>query len=180
MSGRCSFVGLVLVLTAVLIVPGLKPFQAEPQAQNPDTLAALLVEVKGLRAAMEQMAATGPRVQLAFGRLQLHEQRISGLVRRLDVVRERIGPAMREEETLRARLNMFQGSLKGGHLPEDERKEVEAQIAAARRAASRAAYDLQQLQTEESNLGNEIAAEQNRWVQINQQLEDLERALVRR
>jgi hypothetical protein len=32
----------------------------------------------------------------------------------------------------------------------------------------------------ESNLGNEIAAEQNRWVQINQQLEDLERAPVRR
>jgi hypothetical protein len=51
---------------------------------------ALLVEVRGLRAAMERLATAGPRVQLAFGRLQLQEQRITSLTTQLETVRDRI------------------------------------------------------------------------------------------
>jgi predicted nucleic acid-binding Zn-ribbon protein len=180
MSGRLSSTILFGVLMMVLIGSGLQSFQAGPQAQNPDTLAELLVEVRGLRAAMEQMATAGPRVQLAFGRLQLHEQRINGLVRRLDVVREKVRPALQEEDTLRAQLARFEAAAKSTTEFNDERKQIEAQLPGLRKAAARAAYDLQQLQTEESTLGNEIALEQGRWVQINQQLEELERTLVRR
>jgi predicted negative regulator of RcsB-dependent stress response len=42
---------------------------------------------KRWRAAMERMAAAGPRVQLALGRVQLQEQRINTLIRRLDEIR---------------------------------------------------------------------------------------------
>ena len=38
---------------------------------------ALLQEVRGLRAAIEQMTASASRVQLALGRLQLQEQRLT-------------------------------------------------------------------------------------------------------
>src|SRR4051795_1831311 len=58
--------------------------QSRPAGPQADVLPALLVEVRGLRAAMEQMAAAGPRVQLALGRVQLQEQRINTLIRRLD------------------------------------------------------------------------------------------------
>ena len=44
--------------------------RAEP---NQDVLAQLLVEIRGLRATMEQMGSAGPRVQLALGRIQLQE-----------------------------------------------------------------------------------------------------------
>ena len=47
----------------------------------------LLTEVRGLRQAMEQMAASGPRVQLALGRLQLQEQRVNTMIRRRDAAR---------------------------------------------------------------------------------------------
>ena len=59
--------------TALLAVCALRTPLAGQAAvtSNQDTLAALLVEVRGLRAAMEQMASAGPRVQLAFGRLQM-------------------------------------------------------------------------------------------------------------
>src|SRR3954466_4508494 len=49
-----------------------------------DVLPTLLTEVRDLRGAMEEMAAAGPRVQLALGRVQLQEQRINTLIRRLD------------------------------------------------------------------------------------------------
>jgi len=181
MPGRVSSVSCVVVLTVVWLAAGVRPFQAEPHAQNPDTLAALLVEVKGLRAAMEQMASAGPRVQLAFGRLQLHEQRINGLVRRLDVVREKIRPTMQEEEQLRSRLTRFEAVMKSAAAEfQEERKSIEAELPGMRKAAARAAYDLQQLQNEESTLVNDIALEQGRWVEVNQRLEELERTLIRR
>ncbi|MGH9408092.1 MAG: hypothetical protein ACRD1V_01405 [Vicinamibacterales bacterium] len=44
----------------------------------------------GLRVATERLASTGLRVQIALGRLQLEEQRIGELQRRLDGIREGI------------------------------------------------------------------------------------------
>ncbi len=66
-----------------------------PAAQGQDVLPALLVEVRGLRAAMEAMASSGPRVQLALGRLQLQEQRVNNLLRRLETARAASRPLSR-------------------------------------------------------------------------------------
>ena len=67
-----------------------------------DVLAALLVEVRGLRAAMEQMASAGPRVQLFASRLQLQEGRMNNMARRLDTVRDSLAGAQREVARLQA------------------------------------------------------------------------------
>src|SRR6266566_3899432 len=67
--------------------------QAAPQA---DVLPALLQEVKGLRAAMEQMASAGPRIQLFTSRLQLQEARINNMIRRLDTVRDSLASAQKQ------------------------------------------------------------------------------------
>ena len=83
----------VVVLISTASLGAARSGQAPAAATPPDTIAALLVEVRGLRAAMEQMAAAGPRVQLALGRLQLQEQRINTLVRRLEEVRAALTPA---------------------------------------------------------------------------------------
>ena len=69
--------------------------QASQASQGQDVLPALLVEVRGLRAAMEQMASAGPRVQLALGRLQLQEQRVNNLLRRLETARGSLAAAQR-------------------------------------------------------------------------------------
>ena len=44
-------------------------------------------------------------------------------------------------------------------------------------AHARAATEVQRLQVEESGIVQELAAEQGRWSDINQQMEELERAL---
>jgi hypothetical protein len=81
-------------------------------------LPALLVEVKGLRAAMEQMAGAGPRVQLFVGRLQLQEDGIAGMVRRLDTVRDTLASARRELEA-QERQKMTRSRDAGGRAGEE-------------------------------------------------------------
>src|SRR5947207_15875479 len=67
-----------------------------PAAAAADVLPALLVEVRGLRAAMEQMASAGPRIQLSVARLQLQEGRINTMLRRLEGVHDSLSTAQRE------------------------------------------------------------------------------------
>lgn len=147
-------------------------------AQEPQSiLPALLSEVRGLRAAMEQMASAGPRVQLALGRLQLQEQRLNTLIRRLDTTRESLASAQRELAARQSEFAHLDHQLKAGAI--DERAHAEAVLEMKRAVASSAA-DVQRLTAEEASIANDIVSEQGRWTDINQRLEELERALGRR
>jgi chromosome segregation ATPase len=162
---------LILVLTSLGT-----SILARQTAQQPDVLNALLVEVRGLRTAMEQLAAAGPRVQLSMGRLQLQEQRINTLVRRLDEVRERRLSADAELSRQRMEIAALEEAVKR----EGPSRDYEVQIKATKISAAETSALLERLQSEEISLGQEIAAEQGRWAEINQRLEELDRALSRR
>ena len=146
-----------------------------------DVQSALLAEVRGLRAALEQMATAGPRVQLALGRVQLQEQRIANQIRRLDAVRDSLVPAQKGLEPLEREVKDMEDALRradpdpgeGRRMAEDNLKEIKAE--AARRRA-----DVQRLLSEEAILVQDINAEQARWTDFNQRLEELERLLARR
>jgi hypothetical protein len=86
--------GLFLIGCAVIVVVGATTGRAQPAGG--DVLTQLLTEVRGLRAAMEQMASAGPRVQLVLGRLQLQEQRVNTLVRRQESVRSTLSASENE------------------------------------------------------------------------------------
>jgi chromosome segregation ATPase len=153
--------------------------------QEPDVLSALLTEVRGLRQAMEQMAAAGPRVQLALGRLQLQEQRVNTMVRRVESLRDSIAVAEKEREALQSRLTMTQNTVKQ-QLRDFPAGTTEADhpmgpvLAGLRREIARAGDDVQRLQAEEAQVQQQISSEQARWADINRTLEELERALGKR
>jgi len=145
--------------------------------QDPDVLGALLVEVRGLRAAMEQLGSAGPRIQLAMGRLQLNEQRITTFMRMLNDVRDRLPAA---EQAVRERQKKVTELQEG--MPQEfastawaakEMKDRQADLADANATLLR-------LKTEETRLSQDIATEQDRWAEINRTLEELDRALTRR
>jgi hypothetical protein len=165
----------------VLIVSGAAVGRNSVQAKqvsNSDVLPALLVEVKGLRAAMEQMAGAGPRVQLSVGRLQLQETRMNGMIRRLDTVRDALASARRDVERFKGAMKMFDGEA---HKPGDPPEEEPTAILAGMKAeltAGQATVD--RLAAEEQQLANDLAIEQARWVDINQRLDELEKALAPR
>ena len=156
---------------------------AAPRAQ-PDIMPALLEEVRGLRAALEHMSSSGARVQLALGRLQLQEARLNAAGKRLDDTRTRLTDALRQQADLRdatSRLETALREIKGGavrsadsQVPpeqiEDMRKDQQRQLALVN-------AEVQRLTAEESTYATDVANEQARWIEFNQRLEDLERAL---
>jgi chromosome segregation ATPase len=147
--------------------------------QEPDVLSALLTEVRGLRAAMEVMASTGPRVQLSLGRLQLQEQRVNTIIRRLDSVRDTVGAA--EREVLKEKTDVDRAAAWVKDPPQGEAEDViemrTRELNELKRRLASGVADLQRLQSEEAVLQQQIAAEQGRWNDINRALEDLERTL---
>jgi len=177
-----------VVLVAVLLVTGagwLGRMEARQPPASRDVLPDLLTEVRGLRAAMEQMASAGPRVQLFASRLQLQETRINNLIRRLDTVRDRIDEAQRDVTRLQAEEKQLEAVLaehKASSAP-DEKEEanmatmlidgVKAKMAGAKAVADR-------YRGEEAQIATDLTAEQGRWIDINRRLDELEQALIRK
>jgi hypothetical protein len=141
-----------------------------------NVLPALLAEVKGLRAAMEQMSSAGPRVQLFVGRLQLQETRMNGMIRRLDTVRDTLGTARRDLDRAKGALKMLQGPPEPG-VPQDG---LGPMINGMKQEVAAAQGTVDRLAGEEAQLTQDLTVEQGRWIDINQRLDELERALAKR
>ena len=144
-----------------------------------NVLPALLAEVKGLRAAMEQMSSAGPRVQLFVGRLQLQETRMNGMIRRLDTVRDTLASARRELEGFKSAQKMMEG---GGEpqQPGEPKEDFGPILGGMKQQAAAAQANVDRLAAEEMQLTQDLTAEQARWIDINQRLDELERALAKR
>jgi hypothetical protein len=170
---------LILVAAGVALGAVLQGGLSAQSSQGQDVLPAHQVEVRGQRAAMEQMATAGPRVQLALGRLQLQEQRVNNLLRRLETIRGSLAGAQREEEKFRQNLVELEEVSRTAENAE-HRKQAAQEFMMVKPAHARFVADVQRLQLEESGVLQELASEQGRWSDINQQMEELERALTRK
>jgi predicted nucleic acid-binding Zn-ribbon protein len=171
----------ILVSLAWLVVGGLAGSLAAPRvlkAQQPDVLSALLTEVRGLRAAIEQMASAGPRIQLAMGRLQLQEQRVNNLLRRLEDIRAELRNAENQAREAAQQQAAIERALREANPPERQ-TQLEWELAALKSGMAKFNSDYQRLLGDEAAMAQEIASEQARWSEINQRLEELDRALAR-
>jgi predicted nucleic acid-binding Zn-ribbon protein len=153
--------------------------QGAPAPKNEDVLPALLAEVRGLRAAMEQMASAGPRIQLFVSRLQLQEGRMAAMIRRLDTLRDNLAAARRDSEATQDALKHLETAEASGRsqIPREELTEM---LARTRRDVAERKGTVARLSGEETQLAQDLAVEQGRWTDINQRLDDLERSLSKR
>lgn len=177
MRVRIALVALIGTSCGILVTS-----LAAQGTREPDLLSALLTEVRGLRQAMEQMASAGPRVQLALGRLQLQEQRVNGMIRRLESLRDTIVNTEKENASIQAQLANIQTLFKQDDkdAPPGETNPMLGMMTGFKKALAAGEAELLRLQGEEAQLQQQIAAEQGRWSDINRTLEDLERALAKR
>ena len=169
------------ILGGVVSVSG----QSAAPARQDDVLTALLAEVKGLRAAMEQMASAGPRVQLFASRLQLQEARMNGMARRLDTVRDSMAAAQKELARLQEDERRFIAAAeehRTASTPEarEEGRQVEFMLAQLKSQLATAKATVDRHAGEEAQLIADLTTEQGRWIEINQRLDELERALAKR
>jgi predicted nuclease with TOPRIM domain len=163
---------------AILVVIAIGAWLAPARAQSTrtdDVLPALLQEVRGLRAAIEQMATSNAHAQLLVGRLQLQESRMNGMTRRLDTVRDEHAKAQAGYDQLKSSLQFLESHALN-ELPQGAENEIPGTkhaLESAKAAADRWA-------AEEAQLTVDLTAEQARWMDINQRLDELERSLARR
>ena len=177
--GSLTLLTLAFGLAAAMGASG-REGQAPSAAPSQDVLPALLTEVRGLRAAMEQMAAAGPRVQLALGRVQLQEQRVNNGIRRLDELRAAAAAAQGAYDGLRQASQQFEDALRSPRPdgpPIEHLKQAQADIA---RELERATAALQRATAEEAAVASDLATEQARWTELNQRMEALEASLSAR
>jgi chromosome segregation ATPase len=165
----------VFVCGALLI-----PVAASAQpatAAPPDILRELLTEVRGLRLAMERAATVGARIQLLVARVQLQEQRISELSRRLVTVRDEMGKLEAQGPGLAAQIKMFEQVGTNPGMPAEQRAQFEPMLSALKSQLAGFEKQRQDLANEESMLTQQISADQGRWADVNSQLDDIERSL---
>ena len=164
-----TLVSIVLIVAAIAVT-------ATRAQEQPGILPSLLVEVRGLRAAIEQMASAGPRVQLALGRLQLQEQRLNTLIVKLDGIREKLASNQRHASQRQLQMSQMETAIKDAPNAE-EREQANHMLVMLKGEITDAQTEVQRLTVEEATTAAEISSEQNRWNDFNQRLEELERAL---
>src|SRR5262245_26007144 len=130
------------------------------QGSQEDVLPALLVEVRGLRAAMEQMASAGPRVQLALGRVQLQEQRVNNLLRRIDESRGHLADAQRDYEAMQQRIRGLEAGIRDPQPNGPPVADLQAMQREQERELARMASEVQRYTNEVSTMEADLATEQ--------------------
>ena len=163
----------LLLAVCLFVVPSV----AFAQARTDDPIRELLTEVKLLRQALERASTVGTRIQLLVARVQLQEQRIGDLSRRLDGVRSELRDVERELNVMSPQVTAMQEAAQA----EDPNDRRAAEQAAATLNSQLEALERrrQELTGEEGLLSQQIAAEQGRWIDFNNRLEELEKALAR-
>ena len=158
---------------------------AQASQTSPDVLSALLGEVRGLRVAMEQMASAGPRVQLFASRLQLQETRINNMLGRLTSVRDSLASAQREFARVQGQQKQLEAALaehrsSAAASDREEAKQAELMLEEGKRTTAALKSTIDRLAAEEAQLAADIGAEQARWSEINNRLDELERLLSKK
>jgi uncharacterized coiled-coil protein SlyX len=168
-----------LAIAVIVTMGTLAPWHAFAQtapAVQRDVLAELLVEVRGLRQAMERASTVGARIQLLVARVQLQEQRIAESSRRLVAVRDELSKIDTQFSGVLANLKNFEKA--GNSLPAEERDQMQHMIEAWKTQMAGFDKRKQDLANEESLLLQQVSADQGRWSDVNAQLDDIEGTLA--
>jgi hypothetical protein len=159
-----------IALTLGVVTAPFAQTGAPPSPQR-GSMEELLAEVRGLRAEIRQASDTSIRAQLLVARLQVQEQRIASLNRRLvDVERQR-SENERSRSAITAQMGIFAKAQEGQSPTErEEFEQVLGPIKAQMALMDKTETDLQ---TQHTYLTGLIADEQSRWTTFNAMLDEL-------
>ena len=157
------------------LLAGLVSGQAQ---RSPATLDDLLTEVRGLRADLNQSSSSSLRMQLLVARVTLQEQRINALAGQLNEARRALSSKQGDPESPVMRLKRMEEAVEARSAPPDAQVEMERMLPRLRTDAAIWQREEQALRSQENDLSVLLATEQNRWIEFNSRLDDLERALA--
>ena len=166
--------GTVCILA--VIASGLSA-QAPRSMPPPSAIDELLVEVRGLRAELNQAAGASIRAQLLVARLQLQERRIHVLAEQLAETRRVLSLEESKQIEKTAEFQRLEEVGRSADTPPQERRAIAELIPNVKEEVAQIYRQLEQLRMQETDLANQLASEQGRWVEFNDRLDALERSL---
>lgn len=174
---RIAMIGLALVFGGSLLVThGTVHAQS---AARPDTgdaaVAALVSEVRALRADMAAASRNQLRAQLLLGRVQMQEQRLAYL----DKQRADTAAMLAVQSQMTSAFNQggADANACAGMPSAEARLECEANVSQMRRRLADQQAREEALRAQARDLENALSAEQARWSEFNSRLDELEQAL---
>ncbi len=174
MARPVALIAIVLALVSsgasVAHVPAQQPAPAQTE---------LLNEVRLLRQAIESLAGTNARVQIVFGRLQLQEQRTTAAEQRLSTARELLAKMTDQIAAFADQVKETEAIASDNRRPPEEIEQFRRQAVVFKRQLERLEVERARLATNEADAAGALNAEQGRWSDLNRQLEELERLLVK-
>ena len=193
MQTRACLVGIATLLAAL----GVPALLAQGQrGGSGDPSAALLLEVRGLRAELGEFSRASLRAQLLVARVQLQEQRILYFDRQRAELHSQVTAATERAAAAAMDIERTQDQIKslrpGSSAPTGPaqvgqpdmsqfmRPMLELSLAGARKEAEAASKAEQQLRAQEAEAIANLSGEQGRWNEFNVRLDELERSLPTR
>ena len=165
---------IVMCLTGSLVI-GAVALSGQAQRQ-PASLDDVVNELRALRAELRQTSGGSTRMQVLIARLGAQEQRIGILVGQRANITPRLIEATRQREELESQVKRLE-DMNTRHLPSEvPPADLEGMLENFRNTLTHFRDAERQLRAQDDQLGAQIANEQNRWLDFNSRLDDLERS----
>jgi predicted nucleic acid-binding Zn-ribbon protein len=150
--------------------------QAQTQVPAAPTLETLLKEVHQLRLTMERSSQVAPRIQIAVERLKLQQDKVGRTAQQLDDLRREVERGRLEQPKYQQRLQAIENETNQAADPA-QRRHLEEATKEFKLEAEQREKSLQQMQAREGELTGQLQTEQNRLTELNDRLDQIERAL---
>ncbi|HLA10583.1 MAG TPA: hypothetical protein VJ023_08300 [Pyrinomonadaceae bacterium] len=168
---------MLVSLSEALVVNGQDRRLAEPSKEDDkQVLKALLDEVRQLRMALQRSNTLNQRLQITLERLRLQQGRVDSLARSLENVRTRITDLKNARPQMEEQIKYAEEVMANAAEP-NRRNELEREIKEMKARLASWSRDEEQLREREAELTSELQIEQNRFIELNSQLENMIRQL---
>jgi predicted nucleic acid-binding Zn-ribbon protein len=148
---------------------------ASPPPQE-TTLQALLNEVRALRIALERSNQIAPRIQIALARMQFQQEHVRNGARQAESAHDEVSHLQLKRTEVTDNIKEVESRLNQS-VDQNERKGMEHEIAGLKAELERLNAQELQARTRESESSALLQTEQAKWVETNDQLAAMERAL---
>ena len=150
--------------------------RAQAPASDVKTLQTLLAEVHQLRIVLERSSQIAPRIQIAVERLKLQQEHVARVARQLDEIRRDLDRTRSDQPKIQQRVQTLDDEVNQAVDPgrckalDDEAKMLKLESVQQEKS-------LQQMQAREGELVSQLQSEQARLTELNDRLDQIERAL---
>jgi hypothetical protein len=146
-------------------------------AKEPDTIQALLTEVRQLRQDIEAMTVASQRVQIALYTLQIQDAALTRSTQRADNVRNKCSGAEANRIHVAEAIQRLEGALANGKLPEQETKDAQMVLAQHKTELEQANLAVQSCQVAESEASSQLRTDQAKMSELQDRIERLDKVL---